>query len=283
MNYLGVFMWMKPGNKIEGWRKTWVWFWSAWTSYLILVAATGSCCIKNKRSKVCYKKYLGPEWEADYSRDSASTVISNHSSFLDTAIHVLYQLPSFVSKAEVKKVPFMGMNMEYNDAVFIDRECKESKGGVIAKIMDRQKNGNKANGAPLIIYPEGCTTNGSCLIEFKKGAFLSLLSIKPVLHFYNSYTQSLATGVLDGMQHYILAACTPFSTISVVDLPVFTPNDFFFKHHQKEGEEKWETYSRVIRLIMSEEGNLKLSDQSIDDKFRYRALVFGEKNRDKTK
>jgi len=282
MNYLG-YIGMKPGDKIKGLHYYWVWFWSAAASYSIIWAATGALWIKTTKAKVCYKKWLGQDWVADYSRRNASTVISNHSTFVDSAVHCLYQLPQFVSKAEVKKVPGLGMNMVYNDCLFIDRQSKESKKSIQQQIVDRHINRSQVTGDPLIIYPEGCTTNGSCLIEFKKGAFVSLQSIKPVLHLFNSWTQSNSTGVLDGMQHYVLSACNPYSTLEVLDLPIFEPNDFFFKHHMKEGEEQWETYMRVIRQIMAEEGGLELSEQSIEDKFKYRALVFGEKNKDKTK
>jgi len=57
-------------------------------------------------------------------------------------------------------------------------------------------------------------------------------------------------------------------------LPTFKPNEWFFKHHQKEGEEQWETYARVIREIMAEEGQLLLSNLQIEDKFEYKKLLY---------
>ena len=59
-----------------------------------------------------------------------------------------------------------------------------------------------------------------------------------------------------------------------MELPVFKPNDYFFKNHQKEGEQKWETYARVVRDIMAKAGNLKTSELSIEDKFTYKELVY---------
>jgi len=38
--------------------------------------------------------------------------------------------------------------------------------------------------------------------------------------------------------------------------PTFKPNEYFWEHHQKEGEEKWETYARAIREIIHEGGNV---------------------------
>ena len=63
--------------------------------------------------------------------------------------------------------------------------------------------------------------------------------------------------------------------------PVFEPNDYFFENHQKEGEEKWETFARVIREIMAENSDLTLSDLSIEDKFHYKNLLYpSSKNAD---
>jgi hypothetical protein len=47
----------------------------------------------------------------------------------------------------------------------------------------------------------------------------------------------------------------------VTELTVFAPNEYFWKHHWKEGkEEKWEAFARVVRQIMAEVGDLKISD-----------------------
>ena len=52
---------------------------------------TASSCvwIFNERPKVCYKKYLGPDWVADYDWQHCSTVVCNHSAFLDSLVHGL--------------------------------------------------------------------------------------------------------------------------------------------------------------------------------------------------
>jgi hypothetical protein len=71
--------------------------------------------------------------------------------------------------------------------------------------------------------------------------------------------------------------CNPFSLCWVQELPVFKPNDYFFKHHLRDGEEKWECYSRIIREIMSKNLGIRLSDQSFKHKVEYRTKVFGSK------
>lgn len=65
-------------------------------------------------------------------------------------------------------------------------------------------------------------------------------------------------------------------------MPVFEPNDYFFEHHQRDGEEKWQTYARVIRDIMAEVGGLEKSDLSIEDKFEYKKLLYSSKSSKKS-
>lgn len=66
-------------------------------------------------------------------------------------------------------------------------------------------------------------------------------------------------------------------TATVKELPVFKPNEYFFKHHLKEGEEKWLCYTRTIRQIMSETSGLPLSDQTLEDKLEYKQLLYPSK------
>ena len=59
-----------------------------------------------------------------------------------------------------------------------------------------------------------------------------------------------------------------------IKLPVFEPNDYFFKNHQQDGEEKWETFARIIRDLMSEHSGLPKSDLTVEDKFEYKKILY---------
>jgi hypothetical protein len=92
---------------------------------------------------------------------------------------------------------------------------------------------------PLIIFPEGGTSNGKYLTEFKKGAFVGLRSLWPKVLKTTSAFQSPCTGVVDGLAHYLCAAAIIYTHIEIIELPIFRPNEYFFVNHQKEGEERW--------------------------------------------
>ena len=71
------------------------------------------------------------------------------------------------------------------------------------------------------------------------------------------------------LRHMFLIPLAPYFTLTMTDLPVFEPNDYFWEHHWNEGqEEKWEAFANAVRkIIVRYHGDLKLSDQTMEDKF----------------
>lgn len=133
------------------------------------------------------------------------------------------------------------------------------------------------------MYPEGCTTNNTQLIQFRRGAFAALHSIQPVTMRYKSPYFNPAHDILDVIAHMILVCAQPYTTCAVRELPVFRPNEFFFSHHQREGEERWQTYMRVVRQLMADSLKFVLSDARLEDKFAYKEALYpnkGAKNKD---
>ena len=63
------------------------------------------------------------------------------------------------------------------NALLFDRMSKDERHVMKEKIAEHQRKACKGQISPLIIAPEGGTTNGTALIQFKPGAFGSLLPI----------------------------------------------------------------------------------------------------------
>ena len=53
--------------------RVWIGFWARWN--LTFISAVGY--ISHTRPKTCYKKYLGPDWKADYD-GNCGTLVANH-------------------------------------------------------------------------------------------------------------------------------------------------------------------------------------------------------------
>ena len=148
-------------------------------------------------------------------------------------IHGLCQFPSIIAKGEVRNVPGVGPIARVSQCFFLDRTSKDDKKKMQEQIMERQRlSDENADWEPLIIHVEGGTSNGTKLIKFKRGAFMALRSVWPKIHKFHSYFQSPCTGVIDGLPHYLIGASCPFSTITKLDLPIFRPNEYFWKNHQ---------------------------------------------------
>lgn len=79
---------------------------------------------------------------------------------------------------------------------------------------------------------------------------------------------------MEGLPFYLIGSAIPFSWLEIIHMPIFKPNDYFFKNHQLEGEEKYQTFMRVVRELMGEVGSLELIDESIEDKFEYKKILF---------
>ena len=126
-----------------------------------------------------------------------------------------------------------------------------------------------------MIYPEGATTNGEALVYFNKGAFASLRPVQPiVLKYWTLGKIKASQDVLGISNHLNVIGLALAITLRVIELPVFAPNEYFWKHHWQQGkEEKWEAFARVTRQIMAEVGGFKLSDLHMQDKFAYKKAL----------
>ena len=79
-----------------------------------------------------------------------------------------------------------------------------------------------------------------------------------------------------------------FITLETNEMPIFRPNDFFFANHQREGEEKWQTFARVVRDIIREGSGNAIqiayhddgSEIDIREKLEYKELLWPSKKKD---
>ena len=60
------------------------------------------------------------------------------------------------------------------------------------------------------------------------------------------------------------------ASLTITDMPVFKPNDYFWQHHWDGKEEKWVAYARAVRTLMAENAGLKLCDTSLEAKVDFK-------------
>lgn len=59
---------------------------------------------------------------------------------------------------------------------------------------------------------------------------------------------------------------TGLSIYTVHEMPVFEPNDYFWKNHWDGKEEKWQAFSRAVRQLMMECGGFEDTNCSLEEK-----------------
>jgi len=99
-----------------------------------------------------------------------------------------------------KKAPLMGNLGNMIDSIYLPRGASEEKKlAAVNAIKDRQDLiESTGEYRPLLVFPEGGTTNGSGLIKFKKGAFYAEKTVKPVMLKYSlNDTVSVAYDVIE--------------------------------------------------------------------------------------
>lgn len=106
---------------------------------------------------------------AEHARTDRSYIVaSNHQSMYD--IFVIYGWlrldMKWVMKAELRKVPFMGVGCEKAGHIFIDRRNPKQASNAINKALARL-----GDGIGILFFPEGTRSPDGNLLPFKKGAF----------------------------------------------------------------------------------------------------------------
>ena len=90
-----------------------------------------------------------------------SLLVSNHVSWLDIFVVNALMPVAFVSKAEVRQWPLIGLLAARNETVFLMRGSRGHAriiNGEVGEILDRGHN--------VALFPEGTTTDGSHVLHF---------------------------------------------------------------------------------------------------------------------
>eukprot|EP00898_Chlorokybus_atmophyticus_P002401 jgi/Chlat1/3161/Chrsp219S00797 len=209
--------------------------------------------------------------EDNSNSNSFVAVVSNHISYLDILYHMSDSFPSFVAKAGTRKVPLVGAISECMGCVYVDREVADAtrngvSGLVKARLEARRQEPH--NYQPMLLFPEGTTTNGEYLLPFKTGAFLAGAPVKPVLLRYKWQHFSPAWETITAPRHIQLLCSQLYNTLEVVELPTYVPS----------AEEAVDPalYAANVRAYMAKEGGLVPSSLTLQDKRAYQSILLGK-------
>ena len=98
-------------------------------------------------------------------------LVANHMSWLDiTALHAA-RFCRFVSKADIKKWPFIGMLASGIGTLFIERESRRD----VMRVVHHMTSSLQA-GDVLGVFPEGTTSDGAGLLPFHANLFQAAIA-----------------------------------------------------------------------------------------------------------
>ena len=110
---------------------------------------------------------LGVRFQANFQgRWRSGLLVANHISWLDIFVLNAARPMAFVAKSEVRGWPLFGWLAAHTETIFLQRERRGH-----ARIVNEQIAGLLASGLDIAIFPEGTTTDGTCLLPFH-GALL---------------------------------------------------------------------------------------------------------------
>lgn len=99
--------------------------------------------------------------------------VSNHISYLDIIILNTAHPFAFVAKSEIAGWPLLGSLAKGVDTIFIDRSNP-----LAVKNLYKDIDHKISHGDSVLIFPEGTTSSGEDVLEFKKGIFMPILRAK---------------------------------------------------------------------------------------------------------
>jgi 1-acyl-sn-glycerol-3-phosphate acyltransferase len=99
--------------------------------------------------------------ESRGARPSQGLVCSNHLTYLDILVYAATAPCVFVSKREVSRWPAFGFFARCGGTIFIDRQSRTS-----AEKVTRQMAAVLESGVPVLLFPEGTSTDGATVQRF---------------------------------------------------------------------------------------------------------------------
>lgn len=128
-------------------------------------------------------KAMGVTMRVEGTFPERGVVISNHMGYLDIIVFAAQHRCVFVSKAEMADIPLLGWMTTMAGTVYVER----GRGGSALRARDGLQAAADA-GLPILIFPEGTTSDGTIVLPFRSGALAMVLDAgQDVTAAYVSY------------------------------------------------------------------------------------------------
>ncbi|KAL4464326.1 hypothetical protein ABPG72_017112 [Tetrahymena utriculariae] len=200
----------------------------------------------SKRIKDYEPEYPAEKYATEKKGQLAPILTCNHVSWVDImAMSAVKEAPSFLSKEEIANYPLFGPAAIGIQSIFVQRDDRSQKNAVRDAILERGKKISEGqNLPPILIFPEGTTTNSHYLLSFKKGAFESFLPIKLYAINYKYTKFNPTQDYMNLVDHALIMCSQLYNTMEVYEFDTYFPD-----HLNLKNEEDWQIYAKHIRDI----------------------------------
>jgi 1-acyl-sn-glycerol-3-phosphate acyltransferase len=150
-------------------------------------------------------------------------VVSNHNSGIDIVI-LLRSHYAFVAMEAVRAIPIVGSVASAIGCIFVARDDKDSRLATkqaIAKRLTNEFGKGKTATPQLVVFPEGSTTNGNYLLQFRRGAFEADVPVQPLRIEFEDHVLNYTIYSIGEVA--CLACSLPARRICLHWLPVIQP------------------------------------------------------------
>jgi lysophosphatidylcholine acyltransferase/lyso-PAF acetyltransferase len=209
---------------------------------------------------------------------SAGVVVCNHVSYFDIPLCGSIFGSAFIAKAAVQHLPFFGFVSRAQQCCFVSNKARagsaaaaEQKNAAPVKsttqvIMDRQAEPEKW--PPLLMFPEGTTTNGAFMTVFRSGAFVSGRPVQPVSIRYPFKHFSPAYESMYGKYHVFRALTQVVNYAEITVLPAYYPSE------AEQSNPK--LYAKNVGTLIAADLDIELTATTFADKLKYLKYLRGD-------
>jgi len=181
-------------------------------------------------------------------------IVANHMCYLDgMVLAAFFGAPKVLAMEGTLKTPLIGHFAEEIGVIEVNRTDKASRTATMEAIVDHVKQWTPGS-RPLLLFPEGTTSNGDAILQFKKGAFVPGAPVRPVVLTYtgswhpaNTNFKTSSSGELE--QTGDLEWCEQFlgHLIHSMQVRVLCP---YLPNEQEQTDAQ--LYANNVQVIMSE-------------------------------
>ncbi|MFI3256577.1 MAG: lysophospholipid acyltransferase family protein [Psittacicella sp.] len=134
----------------------------------------------------------------DFNKDKGLMIVGNHVSWLDIFALNSISPGRFIAKSDLKKWPMLGTLVTNSETILVQRGGGNQNKGHYETIVNSLENGDQ-----ITLFPEGTTSPGNQLLNFKKRIFQAPIDAKvDILPFIIIYPNSNNKGIREDLTYY---------------------------------------------------------------------------------